>query len=74
MRRLSSLPRPLLITLATLFAAIVTLYSAIWMYYIRWRPAVKLGINAEYSFVTHSLEISNVLRDSPNQGAGLRPR
>jgi predicted metalloprotease with PDZ domain len=42
------------------------------MYYIRWRPALELGINAEYSFITHSLEISNVLRDSPAPGAGLR--
>jgi len=35
-------PRPLLIGLATLFAAAVVLYSCIWMYCVRWRPNAYL--------------------------------
>ncbi len=34
MRGFTSLPRPLLLGLATLFAVATILYSAIWMYYI----------------------------------------
>ncbi len=44
MRGFTSLPRPLLVALATLFAAATILYSAIWMYYIRWEPKAQIGI------------------------------
>ena len=51
MRSFFSLPRPLLVGLATLFAAATILYSAIWMYHIRREPLrlaeVQLGFNFE---------------------------
>ncbi len=46
MRGFTSLPRPLLVALATLFAAATILYSAIWMYYTRWEPKAQIGIEA----------------------------
>lgn len=72
MRRFTSLPRPLLVALATLFAAATIFYSAIWMYYIRWEPKAQLGIEFEYSATTRSLHLTRVLEGSAAEQAGLR--
>ncbi|MFQ5724556.1 MAG: hypothetical protein ACE5G6_08675, partial [Terriglobia bacterium] len=55
MRGFPSLPRPLLLVLAVLFAAATILYSAIWMYYVRWEPKAQIGIEAPYSRLTRSM-------------------
>ncbi len=60
MRRFTSLPRPLLVGLAALFAAATILYSAIWMYYIRWEPKAQIGIEAPYSRLTRSMRVTRV--------------
>ncbi|MCH7986489.1 MAG: PDZ domain-containing protein [Acidobacteria bacterium] len=72
MRGFTSLPRPLLVALAVLFAAATILYSAIWMYYIRWEPKAQLSIEFEYSATTRSLHLTRVLEGSAAEQAGLR--
>ena len=72
MRGFTSLPRPLLVALATLFAAATILYGAIWMYYIRWEPKAQLSIEFEYSATTRSLHLTRVLEGSAAEQAGLR--
>ena len=74
MRGFTSLPRPLLVALATLFAMATILYSAIWMYYIRWEPKAELGANFfEYSRSAGFLQVAQVLEESPAERAGLLP-
>jgi len=67
-----SLPKPLLIVLATLFAATTTLYSVLWMYGERRLPTVELGFDNEYVAPEHYELVRSVLNDSPAQKAGLR--
>jgi len=66
-----ALPRPLLVTLAVLFAAATVLYSAIWMYAVRWESAALLGISHQYSPTTRSSRITDVGRGSAAERAGL---
>ena len=40
----ASFPRPVLLTLAVVFAAATVFYSAIWMYTVRWQPEARIGI------------------------------
>jgi len=79
MRRWSALPRPLLVSLATLLAVAATLYSSLWMYNVRHaRPSVELGFNRthavqeQYDGKTHSLAVLDVVPGSPAEQAGLR--
>ena len=76
MRSFFSLPRPLLVGLATLFAAATILYSAIWMYHIRREPLrlaeVQLGFNFENRPSIPSLLITRVDPGSAAEQAGLR--
>ena len=67
----ASFPRPVLLTLAVLFAAATILYSAIWMYAIRWETDVRLGINDQYSTTTRSARITAVGEGGPAEQAGL---
>ncbi len=73
MRGFFSLPRPLLLVLAALFAAATILYSAIWMYYIRWEPKAPIGLRAPYSMLTRSIRVTRVPEGSAAEQAGLRP-
>ncbi|MFQ5817283.1 MAG: PDZ domain-containing protein, partial [Terriglobia bacterium] len=72
MPRISSLPRPLLLALATLFAAAAILYSAIWLYYICWESKAQIGIEAPYSMLTRSMRVTRVPEGSAAEQAGLR--
>jgi len=64
--------RPLLLTLAVLFAAVTALYSAGWIYYnIRPPAPVEVGIDTDPT--PAGLRVRDVWRDSPAQQAGLRP-
>ena len=67
----ASLPRPVLLTLAVLFATATSVYSAIWMYAVRWEPQVLLGITYEYSPLTRSYRITGVSEGSAAEQAGL---
>ena len=71
MRR-SSFSKPLLATLATLFAAATILYTALWMY-SNYRPLpVELGFDNEYLAAEHCELVKSVERGSPAESAGLR--
>lgn len=77
MRRWSALPRPLLATLAGVFALVAILYGALWMYAVRHPgPVVELGFNQlhnpNYDPITHSLSVDDVIEGSPAAQAGLR--
>jgi PDZ domain len=67
------LPRPLLLALAIVFAALTILYSALWMYYVRLQTRVELGIETEYSLATKSLLTLRVQPGSPAEKSGLKP-
>jgi phosphoserine phosphatase RsbU/P len=77
MRRRTALPRVLKAALAILFAAASTLYAAIWMYNAR-NPGkqVELGFNHQhdemYDQQQHSIEVKDVVPESPAERAGLR--
>ncbi len=73
MRGFTSLPRPLLVALAVLFAAATILYSAIWMYYVRWESNAQIGIEAPYSMLTRSMRVTGVPEGGAAERAGLRP-
>jgi sigma-B regulation protein RsbU (phosphoserine phosphatase) len=73
MCNLPSLPKPLLATLATLFAVATTLYSVLWMYTARWQPRVELGFDNAYVESEHCQLVKSVSKDSPAEKAGLRP-
>jgi phosphoserine phosphatase RsbU/P len=75
----STLPRPLLAALATLLAIVATLYSFLWMYDVRRAlPQVELGFNRAnplqnaYDRKTHSLEVLDLVPESPAEQAGLQ--
>lgn len=66
--------RSLLLTLATIFAALTVFYSAAWMYYIRRPmaapPPVEVGFDESYS--PSGIEIDGVYPDSPGEKSGLK--
>jgi sigma-B regulation protein RsbU (phosphoserine phosphatase) len=72
MGKLPTLPRPLLFGLAVLFSAAAILYSAIWMYYVRWESKAQIGIEAPYSVAARSMNVTRVPEGSAAQQAGLR--
>ncbi|MBQ00461.1 MAG: hypothetical protein CL477_07235 [Acidobacteria bacterium] len=68
MRRMAtrvSLPRPVLLTLALLFGAATSLYSAVWMYALRWTPETQISISTRYSFETDFARILFVAPGGP---------
>ena len=75
MRKFPKLPRLLLVTLATFFAAATILYSALWMYgtATHWQSGVELGFDNEYVASEHCELIRSLVSGSPAERAGLRP-
>jgi sigma-B regulation protein RsbU (phosphoserine phosphatase) len=73
----ASLRKPILATLATLFAVVAITYGSLWMYAVR-RPGtvVELGFNnhhnSRYDERTHSQAVEDVTAGSPAERAGLR--
>ena len=70
MRR-SSFLKPLLATLAPLFAAATILYTALWMYNARWQLPVELGFDDQYLEAEHCELVKSVQRGSSVESAGL---
>ncbi|MGA7080163.1 MAG: SpoIIE family protein phosphatase [Terriglobales bacterium] len=73
----ASFRRPLLATLATLFAVVAILYGSLWMYAVRHQgPQVELGFNTQhnpqYDETTHCQAVEDVMAGSPAERAGLR--
>ena len=72
MRPLTSLPRPMLLTLAVLFAAATATYSVIWLFQIR-HAMVFAGITSlPYSKASRSLAVGGVVRGSIAERVGLQ--
>lgn len=72
MQRFTTLPRPILMTLAILFAAASALWSIIWMIQIR-QPVADVGLSFDgYSAASHSMQIIEVERGGPGDQAGIR--
>jgi len=64
--------RPLLRFLAVLFAVATILYSALWMYYIRWEPKAMVGIEYEPDLFARPPRITRVVEGSGAAAAGVR--
>src|SRR5664280_2267119 len=62
--------RPALFAAALLLALTAILYSAAWMYYVRLKPAVEIGIDTNY--LEQAIEITNVYQNSPAEKSGLK--
>ena len=73
-RGFGSLPKPLLATLAALFAAATILYSGLWIYSQRRQNHVQLGFGNQYVAADHSELLANISKDSPAEKAGLQVR
>jgi sigma-B regulation protein RsbU (phosphoserine phosphatase) len=71
MRTWSSIPRPLLLALAILFAVTLVTYTAVWLYYAGWSPPTHIGIEWKAE-LTPYVTIKRVLPGSPAESAGLR--
>ena len=64
--RSSRWSRPVLFVLVLTFAAATILYTALWLYAVRWVPDVELGVQN-----SPSLLVTDVYRNSPAEKAGL---
>jgi len=73
MPRTLSLPRPVLLLLALLFAAATTLYTALWLYAVSHPPAARLGIETGYSAAERAIVVSRVHAGGAADLAGLQP-
>ncbi|HXW62886.1 MAG TPA: SpoIIE family protein phosphatase [Candidatus Acidoferrales bacterium] len=70
---MSTVPRPVLIVLALLFAVSMILYSSLWMYAVRHRgPSVELGFDSQYSTTDHCSKVQTVEKGGPAEQAGLQ--
>src|SRR5574337_674669 len=72
MQRFLPFPKPVLAALAAIFSAAVVLYSALWMYSIRWQSGVDLGFNFDYIGSLHAESVRSVEPGGPAAKAGLR--
>jgi sigma-B regulation protein RsbU (phosphoserine phosphatase) len=66
------LTKPLLATLATLFAAAAIVYSGLWIYCASRTIPVELGFDNQYIPRSHAQSVKSVLKDSPAERAGIR--
>lgn len=64
--------KPLLATLAILFAACTIFYSALWTLYGEQPVAVELGFDNKYTPGDHSQLVRSVIPGSPAERAGLK--
>jgi predicted metalloprotease with PDZ domain len=71
MRGLRSIPRPLLLTLAIIFAVSLVVYTAVWLYYVGWSPPAQLGIERKSELAPY-VTIERVVPGGPADRAGLR--
>src|SRR5271157_1175747 len=71
MRSWSSIPRPLLLAVAIVFAATLVCYTGVWLYYAGWSASVHIGIEWKAE-LTPYVTIKRVLPGGPADRAGLR--
>ncbi len=67
----STLPRPLLLALAVLFAAATSLFSLIWIVYARSQPSADLGIEFHFTPTKNMMRVLRVTPDGAASRAGL---
>ena len=72
MLALRSLPKPVLISLATLFATATVLYSVLWILYGMRAVTVELGFDNQYLSAEHCHLIQSVVPGSPAERGGLK--
>src|SRR5713226_5562771 len=70
MRPITTLPRPVLLTLAILFAAATTAYSIVWMVHVH--HVVVLGTDVRWT-ASHEAEVRDMESGSTAWQAALRP-
>ncbi|HET7099752.1 MAG TPA: PDZ domain-containing protein, partial [Terriglobia bacterium] len=73
MERFLPFPKPVLGALAAVFGSAVVLYSALWMYSIRWQSGVELGFDFNYIGALHAEQVKSVEPDGPAARVGLKP-
>lgn len=73
MQRFIPLSKPRLAVLAAIFGAAIVLYSALWMYSIRWQSGVELGFDTVYVRSEHCELVRGVEGGGPAAKAGLKP-
>ncbi|MEJ2009134.1 MAG: PDZ domain-containing protein, partial [Acidobacteriota bacterium] len=73
MQRSIPLPKLVLAALAAIFGAAIVLYSALWMYSIRWQSGVELGFDTVYVSSGRCQLVKSVQSGSPAERAGLKP-
>ncbi len=73
MQGLRSFRKPLLVTVAILFAASAILYSALWTLYGDQPAPVELGFENQYIPAEHSELVQSVVPGSPAERAGMKP-
>jgi len=72
MRPFTSLPRPILLMLAVLFASATATYSVIWLFQFRHGMAYGGTTGLVYSKTDAALRVSGVVAGGPAERAGLR--
>ncbi len=73
MERFLPFPKPVLAVMAAVFGSAVVLYSALWMYSIRWQSGVELGFDFNYIGALHAEHVRSVEPRGPAASAGLKP-
>jgi hypothetical protein len=71
MRSLSSIPRPLLLGAAILFAVALLVYTSVWLYYAGWMAPVQFGMEWKPEFAPY-VTIMTLTPGGPAERAGLR--
>ena len=72
MQAFRSFRKPLLATLAILFAACTIFYSALWTLYAEQSVPVELGFDNKYLLEDHSQLVQSVVPGSPAERAGIK--
>lgn len=73
MQGFRSFLKPLLTTVAVLFAICAILYSALWTLYGNQESPVELGFDNQYMPANHSQLVQSVVPGSPAERAGMKP-
>lgn len=73
MEKSSPLRRATLLTLAVLYAVVVTTYCALWLYSIHLQITVELGFDNLYISSENCELVRSVVRHSPADNAGIKP-
>src|SRR6516225_9275250 len=73
MQGFRSFLKPLLTTVAVLFAICAILYSTLWTLYGNQESPVELGFDNQYMPANHSQLVQSVVPGSPAERAGMKP-